>query len=47
MIFIIPWDNDPLSIVHSISSGCVGMLNKDVVMLDNYISIGTVVYIEK
>ncbi|MBU1075698.1 MAG: L,D-transpeptidase [Spirochaetes bacterium] len=39
--------NDPVSIGHRISSGCIRMLNEDVELLDKYIKIGTPVYIEK
>ena len=38
--------NDPPSIGRRFSSGCIRMNNKDVVVLDKYIKIGTPVYIE-
>lgn len=39
--------NDPASIGHRISSGCIRMKNEDVVLLDKYIELGVQVYIEK
>lgn len=39
--------NDPDSIGHRISSGCIRMHNSEVALLDKYIKIGTPVYIEK
>ncbi len=39
--------NDPLSIRHRISSGCIRMNNDDVKLLDKYLKIGTPVYIEQ
>jgi len=39
--------NDPPSIGHRISSGCIRMHNKDVTKLDKYLKIGSPVYIEK
>ena len=39
--------NDPHSIGHKISSGCIRMHNEDVIMLDQYITIGIPVLIEK
>ncbi len=38
--------NDPLSIGHRISSGCIRMYNSEVVQLDKFLKIGTPVYIE-
>ncbi len=39
--------NDPPSIGHMISSGCIRMLNDDILLLRHYIKVGTPVYIEK
>ncbi len=39
--------NDPASIRHRISSGCIRMHNHDIVKLDQFIQIGTPVYIER
>ncbi|MDD5066589.1 MAG: L,D-transpeptidase [bacterium] len=39
--------NDPVSVSHRISSGCVRLRNEDVVLLDPFIEMGTPVYIEK
>lgn len=39
--------NDPLSIGHRISSGCIRLFNEDVIVLNQYIQIGTPVFIEK
>lgn len=39
--------NDPASIGHRISSGCIRLKNEDVKLLDHYIKMGTPVYIEQ
>ncbi|MBN1899526.1 MAG: L,D-transpeptidase [Spirochaetes bacterium] len=39
--------NDPPSIRHMISSGCIRMLNSELVLLDDYLKVGSPVYIEK
>lgn len=39
--------NDPVAIGHRISSGCIRMNNDDVKLLDQYLQVGSPVYIEK
>lgn len=39
--------NDPLSIGHKISTGCIRLNNEDVKQLDAYLQVGSPVYIEK
>lgn len=39
--------NDPYSIGHRISTGCIRMHNADIINMDKYVQIGTPVYIEK
>lgn len=39
--------NDPPSIGHRISAGCIRMFNSEVIQLDNFLKLGTPVYIEQ